>query len=87
MANLLRLPEVSRKTGLSRSAIYRNMNEGTFPKQIPIGSKTVGWLEEELEDWINRKKERARRLAVIQSENNGAIYQRVSTRESRQEAG
>ena len=41
----LRLPEVREMTGLSTSSIYQLMTEGTFPKQIQLGSRSVVWLE------------------------------------------
>lgn len=52
MAKLLRLPEVMARTGVSRSWLYLSINRGTFPKQILIGSRAVGWIEEEVEGWI-----------------------------------
>ena len=56
MANtILRLPHVKQRTGLSRSTIYLRMSEGTFPKSISLGERTVGWLEDEIEDWIAEK--------------------------------
>ncbi len=54
MANkILRLPEVKDRTGLSRSAIYEQMAEGTFPEPYAIGRRAVGWLESEIEEWLN----------------------------------
>lgn len=50
--NILRLKDVIVKTGLSRSAIYKAINEGSFPKPIQLGTRSVGWLENELNDWI-----------------------------------
>jgi len=50
---VLRLPKVTRKTGLSRSTIYRRIAEGKFPKPIQLGtSRSVGWLEADIEQWI-----------------------------------
>lgn len=44
--------EVERRVGLRRSAIYRRMQEGRFPKPIhDIDSATVWWLESEIEAW------------------------------------
>ena len=35
------------------------MAAGTFPKAIPLGQRAVGWLEDEIKEWItNRVKER-----------------------------
>ena len=47
---LLRRRDVELKTGKSRSAIYAGVSNGTFPAPVPIGDKSVAWLEEEVED-------------------------------------
>ncbi|MEM7617204.1 MAG: AlpA family phage regulatory protein, partial [Pseudomonadota bacterium] len=31
------------------------MAKGKFPKPIPLGARAVGWLNEELENWINER--------------------------------
>jgi prophage regulatory protein len=55
---ILRLPAVKVKTGLSRSAIYQQA-DGSFPSPVPLGTRTVGWVESEVEAWISCKiKER-----------------------------
>ena len=49
----LRLPEVQNRTGKSRSAIYQGVNNGTFPKPIKLGGpRAVGWIESEVEAYI-----------------------------------
>jgi prophage regulatory protein len=56
---ILRLPAVKVKTGLSRSAIYHHVADGSFPSPVPLGTRTVGWVESEVEAWISCKiKER-----------------------------
>jgi len=61
---LLRRREVEMKTGKSRSAIYAGVSNGTFPAPVPIGDKSVAWLEEEVDSWIAaRLAERNRTLA------------------------
>ncbi len=52
---ILRLPEVIAKTGLSRSTIYSQISKGTFPKGIPIGEHARGWLNHEVDTWIESK--------------------------------
>jgi prophage regulatory protein len=52
---LLRLPEVCRRTGRSRSAIYRDASEGTFPKPVRASERSVAWVEGEIEDWIAQR--------------------------------
>ena len=35
------------------------MSEGTFPKQVSLGAKSVAWVESEVDDWImDRVEER-----------------------------
>lgn len=48
---ILRLPEVRQATGMARSSIYAGMENGTFPKSVPITEKAVGWLESEIKEW------------------------------------
>lgn len=48
----LRLSDVMARTGLSRSSIYQNINEGNFPQNINIGARSVGWLESEIDAWM-----------------------------------
>ena len=48
----LRLPEVLQITGMSKTFIYDRINDGTFPKQIQLGSRTVVWNEREVVQWM-----------------------------------
>ena len=49
---ILRLPEVLALTGLSLSTIYLRVEENTFPKQINLGSRAVGWLDSDVQNWL-----------------------------------
>lgn len=49
---LLRRPEVSARTGLSRTTIYRLVREGRFPAPRQLGPRSVAWLEAELTAWV-----------------------------------
>lgn len=51
----LRLPEVEQASGYRRTAIYEKMNLGEFPKSYPLGARAVGWLDEEIENWIESR--------------------------------
>ncbi|TRN27081.1 transcriptional regulator [Vibrio furnissii] len=48
----LKLKEVMEKTALSRSAIYRKMNDGEFPQSVSLGDRAVAWVESEIDDWM-----------------------------------
>jgi prophage regulatory protein len=51
-ARILRLPEVMARVGLKRASIYQHIAAGTFPKQIALGVRAVGWLESEIDAWL-----------------------------------
>ncbi len=52
---ILRLPSVKARTGLSRSTIYLRISEGSFPKSVSLGSRAVGWVEAEIDEWLNEQ--------------------------------
>jgi prophage regulatory protein len=49
---ILRMPEVERRTGRSRTSIYRDMSEGRFPLAVKIGPRAMGWAESSIDEWI-----------------------------------
>ncbi|AEM49146.1 Phage transcriptional regulator, AlpA [Acidithiobacillus ferrivorans] len=49
---ILRIDEVSKIVGISRSSIYNYMKEGSFPEKIRLGVRMVGWLESHVQTWI-----------------------------------
>ena len=57
---VLRLPAVKARTGLSRSTIYLRIANNNFPKPISLGSRAVGWIEEEIESWISQQIKNSR---------------------------
>jgi prophage regulatory protein len=52
---IIKLPEVIRKVGLGKTEIYQRISEGTFPKQVRLGGRSVGWVESEIDDWIEKR--------------------------------
>ena len=57
---ILRLPAVKSRTGLSRSTIYLRVKEGTFPAPVSLGARAVGWIDAEIEKWLERQIESSR---------------------------
>jgi prophage regulatory protein len=51
-SRILRLKSVLDRTGLSRSTLYRKIERGTFPKQVRISERCIGWRESDLERWL-----------------------------------
>lgn len=56
--NVLRPRAAAAKVGLSRIHLYRLERAGQFPKRVRLGPNSVGWLEEELEEWIRSRVRR-----------------------------
>jgi prophage regulatory protein len=53
----LRMRELQVKTGLGPSSIYEAIKEGEFPPPIKLSDRRSGWLESEVEDWMQRRVE------------------------------
>lgn len=51
-SRILRLKSVLDQTGLSRSTLYRKIERGTFPQQVRISERCVGWRESDIEQWL-----------------------------------
>jgi len=57
--NILRMPQLVNKTGLSKSSIYQLIRSGVFPKPINLtgSGRAVGWHESEIDEWLaNRER-------------------------------
>ncbi|MES2979773.1 MAG: AlpA family phage regulatory protein [Pseudomonadota bacterium] len=50
---LLRKREVLRLAALSNSSLYALMGEGRFPRPVRIGTRSVRWLEREVQAFID----------------------------------
>ena len=49
---LVRFPELCEIIGLTRSAVYKSMERGDFPKPLKITNKTVAWRMSTIQEWI-----------------------------------
>lgn len=61
--NVIRLPRVIEKTGKPRSSIYWMIEQEIFPKQIKLGARSVGWLESEVDEWIEKRIYQSRMIS------------------------
>ena len=52
---ILRRKQVELRTGSPRSTLYRWIAAGAFPRQVRLGSRSVGWLEHEVSDWLAQR--------------------------------
>ena len=58
MAQILRLPEILRLTGLSRSTVYEMMRRGRFPASVKLGERAIGWFADDVNEWIAARRPR-----------------------------
>lgn len=52
---ILRRELVIEVTGLSRSALYREINAGRFPGPVRLTDSAVGWRQSEVVHWIRSR--------------------------------
>lgn len=58
---VIRLPEVQRVTGLSKSTIYAKMDpcspyhDPDWPKKVNLGPRSVGWYCHEVIEWVESR--------------------------------
>ena len=63
---ILRWPEVHGRIGLSHSQVYSLMKQTqpdgrpAFPKVVKLGQRASGWLESEVEAWIDERIQASR---------------------------
>ena len=53
---IVRITEVCEITGLSRTTIWRRINDGSFPPSIPLGpqgTRARGWRLSNIQTWID----------------------------------
>lgn len=60
---LIRLPEVIRQTGLSRSTLYQLAADGRFPKPVRLGERCSAWPESEVLAWCAERIRESREAA------------------------
>lgn len=58
---ILRRKQVEARTGLARSTIYQHVRAGTFPAPISLGAKSVGWIEAEVNGWLEARIDDSRK--------------------------
>jgi len=51
---ILRINTVVARTGKARSTLYLDIANNRFPKPIKLGDRSVGWLESDVEEWIDK---------------------------------
>lgn len=58
---LIRVPEVLRRVGFSRTTMYELIKEGRFPDKVIIRARSVAFVESEIDAWIENTISDSRR--------------------------
>ena len=53
---IIRMRELQTIVGLSRPRIYKLQAEGRFPHNIKLGDRAVGWLAQDVYQWIEERR-------------------------------
>jgi prophage regulatory protein len=56
MTRVLRTKEVVAVTGLGRTTIWRLERAGKFPLRRRITGSTVGWISDDIEEWLHSRR-------------------------------
>lgn len=49
---ILRIKAVLDRTGLTRATLYRRVQAGSFPRQIHLSERCVGWRGSDIDAWM-----------------------------------
>lgn len=52
---LIRIKEVCRITGLSKSTLYAKIADGSFPRSVQLIERCVAWNEADVDAWIQER--------------------------------
>ena len=55
MNNIIRINDVIKLTSMSNSTICELIKSNDFPRPKRIGKRAVGWLENDIQDWIDKR--------------------------------
>lgn len=61
--SFLRLPEVRAVTGLSKTSLYAQVREKSFPAPVRLGRRAVGWRKSEVRQWAVERVHASRSAA------------------------
>lgn len=52
---LIRMTEATHRTGHCRSWLYKLVAENRFPQPVKIGSRSIAFVESEVDQWIEQR--------------------------------
>lgn len=52
---IIRVNDVMKITGVSRTTLWRRVRDKGFPPPIKLGPTSVGWVLDEVENWLRER--------------------------------
>ncbi|MFY0403414.1 helix-turn-helix transcriptional regulator [Pantoea dispersa] len=49
---IIKVPEVIERCALSRATLYRLLERGEFPRQVRLSTRSIGFYEHEVNQWL-----------------------------------
>ena len=62
--SMLRIGEVCRRTGLSKSQIHRLVSGMGFPQPVLLSKRAVAWVAGDVEAWLQERIAATRRQGI-----------------------
>ncbi len=53
---ILREHDICERLKVSRSTLWRWRRKGNFPRPIRLGENTIGWLEDDFNNWVQERQ-------------------------------
>jgi prophage regulatory protein len=54
-SRLIRKPEIKERFGIPNSTLYDAIKAKQFPAPVKLSARSVGWLEEEVNAWLEAR--------------------------------
>jgi len=71
---IIRKPELLSRIALSDATIWRMERDGRFPKRIQLGGNSTGWIESEIDAWLDgRMADRKEKKSMPDTPRSGVI--------------
>lgn len=77
---LIRLQDVIKLCGLSRSSIYGAIKAQQFPAPVAIGGRARAWIKHEVENWIGQRIRATRDHPSVHADDRSALSRSMRMR-------
>lgn len=62
---LLRPYQLAELLGISKTTLWRMEKAGELPQRYKISERAVGWLEEDIKEWLEKRKDNTEKTREV----------------------